>query len=96
MINVSKQTYSLKALWQEKKKEKLFLHSLNPLFSPGIEPATEERGKLLFKESPNPAIQDNEHGLLQPPLLKAGAMEEAQLSALSSVKLGGRTVRCCW
>jgi len=73
MINVSKQTYSLKALWQKKKPRKLLLQSLNPLFSLGIEPATEGRGKLLFKESPNPAIQDNEHGSLQSPLLKAGA-----------------------
>lgn len=40
MINVSKQTYSLKALLE--KKEKLLLHSLNPLFSLGIKPATEE------------------------------------------------------
>ena len=74
MINVSKQTYSLKALLQE--KEKLLLHILNPLFSLGIEPATEEWGKLLFKELSWIARFGNEHDLLQSPLLKSGANEK--------------------
>lgn len=74
MINVSKQTHSLKALLQE--KEKLLLHILNPLFSLGIEPATEEWGKLLFKELSWIARFGNEHDLLQFPLLKSGANEK--------------------
>lgn len=40
MINVPKQTYSLKALLLE--KEKLLPHILNPLFPLGSEPAAEE------------------------------------------------------
>lgn len=59
MINVSKQTYSLKALLQQ--KEKLLLQILNPLFSLGIEPTTEEWGKLLFKELSWIARFGNEH-----------------------------------
>lgn len=100
MINVSKQTYSLKALLE--KKEKLLLHSLNPLFSLGIKPATEEWGKLLFKDLSGIARFGNEHDLLQSPLLKSETNERgmdecsAELSALSQTEEGRRYASHNW